>query len=252
MKSKGSKGGKKTKGGKEAKGSKGGKGGKGGKGKGGKGMLMVGQFYQYILDALPNARCSQFQLGNGYRVLKGKGGKGGGGSKGSADCVCCPGTGSRDVTALELSFVMLSPNASFPAIDTNNVIEPVGTTWIYNSGLLTMNATALLGASVIGYCIRLQEPVGTTAADAVSGKGYCHLTYTIVDEASNQVTFNADGEVIDLTGGTLAITGGTGALQGVDGELVLVPSFVDTKTEFNFFTQAAFYLGVATLFIQGY
>lgn len=229
MKSKGSKGGKKTKGGKEAKGSKGGKGGKGGKGKGGK--------------------------GNGYRVLKGKGGKGGkggGGSKGSADCVCCPGTGSRDVTALELSFVMLSPNASFPAIDTNNVIEPVGTTWIYNSGLLTMNATALIGASVIGYCIRLQEPVGTTAADAVSGKGYCHLTYTIVDEASNQVTFNADGEVIDLTGGTLAITGGTGALQGVDGELVLVPSFVDTKTEFNFFTHAAFYLGVATLFIQGY
>jgi len=173
-------------------------------------------------------------------------------------CECCPGTGNgtgtgkRNITALELSFVMLPPNASNPALALPSAIDPIGTTWIYNSGLLTVNASSLLGASVIGYCIRLQGPVGITAVDAVSGKGYCHLSYTIVDEASNQVTFNAAGEVIDLTGGTLAISGGTGALQGVDGELVLVPSFVNTTTEFNFFTQAAFYLGVATLFIQGY
>ena len=110
--------------------------------------------------------------------------------------------------------------------------------------------TILAGAFVTGYCRRIQQLLGADIATLQEGIGYCHFTYTISDSNGNEVTFNAQGEVLDRVGGTLAVIGGTGALQGVGGELELVPAFNAVDTEFDFFKLATFYVGVATLIIQ--
>ncbi len=185
----------------------------------------------------------------------GKGGKGSGGYTDDAYCACCPNTnstgnstGNGTGTVLELQFVQLPPNVTV-LIASGASDTAIGTTYIYNDYLLTINATILKGAFVVGYCRRLQELVGTTNTTLQEGTGYCHFTHTITDANGNEVTFNAAGEVLDRVGGTLAVTGGTGALQGVGGEVQLAPAFQDPNTEFDFFVQVQFYVGVATLLL---
>ena len=165
---------------------------------------------------------------------------------GNGGCGGCTG-----VDVADIDFVMLPPTTVIPTavapIELRQAQDGIGAVYIFQDSLFDLNLTALNGTFVAGLCTRTQQLQVIGNNNTLVGAGYCQFTFTVSDGLS-AVTFNAQGEIFDVLGGTLAINGGTGALRGAYGELELVPFYAETA-QTDVFIEAALYVGAGQLIV---